>query len=333
MKKRGLALVSGGLDSILAALLIKNQGVEVKGIHFLNGFETGARKGSPSGEVLEKNRLDTKVIDVSRDFLEVVKRPEFGYGSSVNPCIDCRLFMLEKAGEILEEEDAGFLVTGEVIGQRPMTQNRQTIELIEERSGLEGMIVRPLSAKLLPPSLPEEKGLIDREKLLDIEGRSRKRQLELADEMGLEDFEQPAGGCLLTDPNFCKRVKELWKRKEIEEVNYQEMMLLKYGRHFRLPDGSKAIVGRDKEDNEMIDKWSQGYLKLDVAGFPSPLTLLSPEASEKETEIAARLTAGYSQAREEEKVEILVEKNGEQSKLEIETFGPNEEKIREELII
>ena len=325
MKRKGLALISGGLDSFLAAALLKKrQKINVKGIYFFNGFEPGSREGSKFDKVTNKTWLETEVKDVSKDFLKVIRDPNFGYGSSVNPCIDCRIFMLKEAKKEMKKEGAEFLITGEVVGQRPMSQNRQSMDLVEERSGLSGRIVRPLSAKLLPPTIPEKKGLIDRDKLLDIEGRSRKRQLKLADELGLEEYDQPAGGCLLTDDNFERRVKDLWNREGSKEASYQEMMLLKYGRHFRLPEGSKAIIGRDEQDNKKIDDLSEGFKKMGVVDHPSPLTLISPEASKNEIRIAGKLTAKYSKA-EDEEVKIFIESENEISEFKIKN-GETEKK-------
>src|SRR4030067_1983115 len=209
---KAIALLSGGLDSTLAAKLVIEQGIELEALNFITVFCNCTGRGETclaSQRAVESLGIPLKVFNVSEEYLDIVKRPQHGYGSNMNPCIDCRIFMLKKAKDYMKEGSASFLVTAEVLGERPMSQRKDAMRLIEKEAGLEGVILRPLSAKLLPPSIPEKEGWIDRERLLNIQGRSRKTQIELAAFFGIQDYTCPAGGCLLTDPGFAKRIKDL----------------------------------------------------------------------------------------------------------------------------
>jgi len=245
---RALALISGGLDSTLAARVIKELGVEVIGLHFDIPFY--ARKKKPLPEI----GIEMREIDIGSEFLEVLAHPRYGFGSHMNPCIDCKILMVKKALELLDGLGAQFIITGEVLAQRPMSQHRQALELIPKKAGAEGLVVRPLSARHLPETLPEQKGWIDRNKLLNFAGRGRSAQIALAKRFGIEHYAQPAGGCLLTDPEFAKRLKELMAHSEIELSNIK---LLKTGRHFRLTPFTKLIVGRNESENEILRNAAQ----------------------------------------------------------------------------
>jgi len=250
---KGLVLFSGGLDSILATKLVLKQNIEVEGINFSTLFWSYKKKENSHFSVksiAEELGIKLKVFEVSRDFLEVVKNPKYGYGSGMNPCIDCRIFMLKKAYQYMKETGASFLITGEVLNERPMSQRLSILKLIEKETALSGLILRPLSAKLLEPTTPEKKGWVDREKFLSIKGRSRKPQMILAKNLGIRNYLNPSGGCLLTDPGFSKRMKDLMKYSP--NFNLEDVELLKLGRHFRISDKAKLIVGRDKEENEKI---------------------------------------------------------------------------------
>lgn len=251
---RAIALVSGGLDSSLAAKLIKDQGIEIIALNFKTPFCLCDRKSS-SGCISHARKLadtlaiELKVINVSEDFFRILKNPPHGYGSNMNPCIDCRILMFKKAKEFMQESGAAFIFSGEVVGQRPMSQQKHTLRMIERESGLEGLILRPLSAKILPETIPEIKGWVRREKLLDFNGRSRKPQFNLADCFGIKDYPCPAGGCLLTDPQFSARVKDLIK---YGELNLNNIESLKVGRHFRFNPQAKLMVGRDEKENQRL---------------------------------------------------------------------------------
>lgn len=255
MKKiKALALVSGGLDSTLAAKIIMDQGVEVLTVNFLSPFCLCNKRGGCQYEAkaaADHLGLSLKSVSVHEEFLAIVKNPKHGYGSHLNPCIDCRIMMFKKAKELMSEEGADFLITGEVLGQRPMSQNKNSLNLIEKESGLTGLIVRPLSARLFPETTPEKMKWIDRQKLLEISGRSRKPQIALVKEFGINDYPCPAGGCLLTDEGFSRRARDLLKYGEFDLKNVE---LLKVGRHFRLSPQAKLVVGRDEKENSRLEK-------------------------------------------------------------------------------
>jgi len=242
---KAIALISGGLDSILAAKLISGLGIDIIGLKFKTSFYARPRKTQDSCGI------EIKEIDISQQFLSIVLNPRYGYGSNINPCIDCKIFMLNKARELMQELDAKFVVTGEVLGQRPMSQNRQNLDLIEKKSGLEGFLLRPLSAKLLKETTPEKERWVDRQQLLALSGRSRREQIKLAKDLGIKEYPQPAGGCLLTNPDFSEKIQKLIN---FGELNLENVELLKMGRFFRLSEKAKLIVGRNKEENESLTK-------------------------------------------------------------------------------
>ncbi len=240
---RALALISGGLDSALAAKFIQNQGIEVVGLYFQIPF-SGCKK-----EMLSSLGVVINYIDIKEKFLRVLENPRYGFGSNMNPCIDCKILMLQEARELMPELKADFIVSGEVLGQRPMSQNRQALELIAKRAGVVDLLLRPLSAALLPETLPERQGWVKRQNLLNFSGRSRKPQMELAKKLNITDYPNPAGGCLLTDPGFAGRLKELMAHQELNAGNIE---LLKVGRHFRLGPNAKLVVGRNEKENELL---------------------------------------------------------------------------------
>ena len=256
---KAIALVSGGLDSTLAANLIQQQGIEVLALNFKTPFCLCDRKTSQGCSHAAKTTADNlgvelKMVNIGDEFLQVIRSPRHGYGSNMNPCIDCRILKFKKAKEYMQETGAAFILTGEVLGQRPMSQHRQALMLIEKESGLEGLVLRPLSAQLLPETIPERQGWVDRDKLLSFNGRSRKPQFSLAKELNIQDYSCPAGGCLLTDPEFSKRIKDLMLRGKLD---FNNVNLLKLGRHFRLSQDSKLIVGRDEKENQRLINLAQ----------------------------------------------------------------------------
>jgi tRNA-specific 2-thiouridylase len=293
---KAIALLSGGLDSTLAVRLILDQGIEVQALNFVTPFCTCNRQGRcEARHVGDQLGLPVQLIPLTDDFFQVLKHPRFGYGSGMNPCLDCRILMFSRAKEWMEEIGAGFVFTGEVLGQRPMSQHRQAMHLIDRESGLEGRVLRPLSAKLLAPTIPEQDGIVDREKLLAIEGRSRKEQISLAAEYGMADYPCPAGGCRLTDPGFARRMRDLVEQKSDFDLN--DVNLLKVGRHFRLSSQTKAVVGRNEEENQrLLNLAQQGDLLFEVTTCGSPLTLLRGETDGDSIRHAAAMTARYSDA-------------------------------------
>jgi len=304
---KAIALLSGGLDSTLAARLVLDQGIELEALNFMTVFCTCTNKGATclaSQKAVETLGIPLKVFNVSEEYLNVVRNPKHGYGSNMNPCIDCRIFMLKKAKVYMEESGASFIITGEVLGQRPMSQRRDAMRLIEKEAGLEGLILRPLSAQFLPVTLPEREGWIDREKLLNIQGRSRKPQMKLAEQFNIRDYPCPAGGCLLTDPGFARRIRDLMENQYDFSLN--DVHLLKFGRHFRLSPTVKLVVGRNEEENQKIETFSlAGDVLLKTVHYPGPVSLLRGEADSPELDKAASIMVRYSKAKNLDKAEII----------------------------
>lgn len=331
---KAIALLSGGLDSTLAAKVVKDEGIELEALNFLTVFCTCTNRGETclaSQKAVDSLGIRLKVFNVSEEYLNVVKNPKHGYGSNMNPCIDCRIFMLKKSKAYMAESGASFIVTGEVLGQRPMSQRRDAMRLIEKEAGLEGLILRPLSAKFLPVTLPEREGWIDRGKLLSIQGRSRKPQIEMADHFGIRDYPCPAGGCLLTDPQFARRMKDLILHDPGFSLN--DVHLLKVGRHFRLSPRLKLIVGRTEEENQKIQTFAQeNDLLLRMVHYPGPLSLLRGEAHGEEIEKAGAITARYSKAKVLEEVEIHYRKAKEDTHRSILVAPASDEKIRDLMV-
>ena len=303
-KTKSLVLTSGGLDSILAARVLKELGVEVTALTFRSNFfnENKAIK------MTEKIGVELRVIDFSEEHLDMVKKPKYGYGSAMNPCIDCHLMMIKKAGEIMKKEKYDIVATGEVLGQRPMSQDKDALKLIEKQSDIEEYLLRPLSAKLLDPTIPEQEGLINREKLLDISGRSRQRQMKLAEKYGIKDYPTPAGGCLLTESVFGKRLKDIFDLKP--DCDGNDVGLLKHGRHF-LENKTKIVVGRDKNENTKLEDIAQaGDVLIDMKEYMGPTTLVRSYGdilSDDVLEKAKGLTQHYStKARGKKNVEFVI---------------------------
>lgn len=291
---KAVALFSGGLDSVLACVLMQEQNVSLIAVYFLLPFHFLPKKNERFLPRKMANQLGIplKIIPLRQDYISLIKNARYGYGAGMNPCIDCRIYMLTLARDFMEQIGADFVVTGEVLGERPMSQHRQAMELIERKSGLTGRLLRPLSAQLLEPTRPETEGLICREKLLAIQGRSRKPQMELAAKFGIREYPNPAGGCLLTDKIFARRLREALTHGE-ETV--RELKLLRIGRHFRLNSGRKVIVGRNERENRMIHNLSRpGDAILEPVDIPGPTVLLLNSASQEDTLTAARICARYS---------------------------------------
>jgi len=328
-KIRALGLMSGGLDSTLAANLMQNLGIEVLGLHFSTGFcvadrhrllgNSNNRNKPYRNEALHAGaqlQVPVEIIDIKDRYLpEVVLNPKHGYGSGMNPCIDCRIFMLQRAKEIMLERGYDFIFTGEVLGQRPMSQRRPPMQMIEIEARLKGLLLRPLSAQVLPPTIPEEKGWVDRDKLYGIVGRGRHKQMQLADEFGLVDYPQPAGGCcFLPDKNYARKLRDLLTHNG-PDVDPDDMMLLKVGRHFRLGDDVKIIVGRHESENDFLERFRDGRGSVWLEAFSSPLTLIEGPPSAADLEFACRITARYSAGRAEYEVPVLWQLDGHEGQL------------------
>jgi tRNA U34 2-thiouridine synthase MnmA/TrmU len=311
---KAVALYSGGLDSTLAILVMLKQGVEVTAVTFLNHFGCDISDRSSCSRdpfaASVKFGFQVKLAHLSDKFLEIVKNPKFGHGKNMNPCIDCRILMLKEAKEFMNLLGADFLITGEVLGQRPMSQRKECFPLIDKAAGVKGLVLRPLSAKLLPITIPEEKGLVNRDMLYDFRGRTRKPQMALAKEFGLTEYPTPAGGCLLTEPIYSYKLKDLLDHDK--NPQYKDINLLKVGRHFRFSPECKIIVGRDKEENNIIRSLAdpEDYL-LRVEGFGSPITIIRGRVTEEAIYLAASLCARYSDAKRLPAVKVAVLKNGQ----------------------
>ena len=329
-KVKAIALLSGGLDSTLAAALTKRLGFGVIGVNFSTGFCTGQGRCDTvlaAGRVLG---IPVRLLDVVDEYLDVVRRPKFGYGSGMNPCLDCRIFMLKKAKELLEKEGAEFVVTGEVLGQRPMSQHYRALKLVAEESGLGDRLVRPLSGRLLPATYPEKRGWVRREDWLDIQGRSRRRQLALAREWGIEEFTQPAGGCcILLEKTYAARLKDAFAHIGADKMTKEDFALLRFGRHFRLSPKVKVIVGRDETENAVLAGFARGRLRLEFLDVPGPTALVEGNPTEDELVLAARLAARYADVTPDEEVRIIVT-NGEDSReLRVKALPPDDQRLKE----
>lgn len=301
---KAIALFSGGLDSTLALKLIIDQGIEVLAVNINTGFGSTKDRLEHMQNMCAQVGAELKIIDIESEYLQdVLFDPKHGYGKNFNPCIDCHAKMFAVAKRVMESEGASFLISGEVLGQRPMSQNKEAMQTVLNESNCDGLLLRPLSAKALAPTLAEINGWVDREKLEGIVGRSRDRQLELVAEIGLEDFESPGGGCLLTDENFAKKMLDFIKYDKFE---VKDIPVMKFGRHLRLPDGAKLVVGRNKDENlhlQNID--SQKYNHVKTVALPGPHSLLSKNATKADRELAAKIILTYCKTKEDTEYTIL----------------------------
>jgi tRNA-specific 2-thiouridylase len=303
MKTKAIGLLSGGLDSILAVLLVKEQDIEVLALNFVTPFTLESEDGCRGGMVELACRLgaELRVQHLGSEYLEMLKDPAHGYGRNMNPCIDCHAFMLREARKVMEAEGATFVFTGEVLGERPMSQHRRGLQIVERESGLEGRLLRPLSALLLPPTAVEEQGIVDRARLHGISGRSRKPQIRLAQVLGVTEYPAPAGGCLLTDPLYSRKVKDLITFGELDVASAR---LLRVGRHYRLGCSAKLVVGRDQTENAALEGFSRGNdVILSTFPIPGPVGLLRG-GNNGSIELSARVCAYHSDARNEKEVPV-----------------------------
>jgi tRNA-uridine 2-sulfurtransferase len=288
---KAICVFSGGLDSMLAAELIRAQGIDVLALFFETPFFTADRALISARSM----NLPFKVVNITERHLEVVKNPKHGYGGNMNPCIDCHALMFRIAGEMLASEDAAFVFSGEVMGQRPMSQNKKALALVAKESGLHGLLLRPLSAKCLSPTIPEAEEWVKRDQLLGIQGRSRKPQMNLAAELNLGDYPSPAGGCLLTERGFSRRLKDLLSNNPEVIVNHLES--LKLGRHFRINDHVKIVVGRNKRENDKLKKLAMKEdVVLNTVSVPGPVVLMSGSSLNEAIDLAVQITLSYSDA-------------------------------------
>ena len=317
---KAVGLFSGGLDSTLAMRIMLEQGIKVAALHFRTAFsyvERNRRAGrgpvtpTDAERAAATLRIDLEVIDVSVEYLPLVLDPRYGYGSGMNPCVDCRIFLLRQAKIWMEEHGYHFIFSGEVVGQRPKSQMRPSLNTVERESDLRGYLLRPLSAKLLKTTVPEERGWVDRDKLYGISGRGRKAQIALAEQFGITDYAQPSGGCCyLIDKTYSRRLRDFLAREGAEALTADHVQLLAVGRHLRLSPGPKVIVGRHERENEYLDACNVDGVLLTTVDHPGPTTLIAGEAAREEIELAARITAGYSDGKEEAAVRVQIRDNG-----------------------
>ena len=315
---RALGLISGGLDSTLAARLLMEQGIAVSGIAFVTPF-FGAAKAVAAARVVG---FPLTVRDITAAHLAMVRNPPSGYGAHMNPCIDCHALMLRVAGEVMDAEGFDLLFTGEVLNERPMSQSLRSLNRVANRSGRRGHVLRPLSALRLEPTVPEREGKVDRARLLDLEGRSRRRQFELAARWGITGYPTPAGGCLLTDPNFSRRLRDLFEHGP--EPDTHALELLKIGRQFRIRGGVKAAVGKNDADNKALAALrAPGDLLVRTHGVPGPVAVVSGAADETDLAVIAGICARYSDGRAGA-VRLLVEDATGVRELLAEAIAPKE---------
>ena len=318
-QRKAVALISGGLDSLLAAKVIQQQGVHVEGINFFTGFcveghshairkqDRTRPKRNNALWVAEQLGVKLHMIDIVEPYKDVVLNPRHGYGANLNPCLDCKIFMVQKAYEWMQAKGFDFIITGEVVGQRPKSQRRDTMPVVSRESGAGDRLLRPLCARNLPPTLPEREGWVEREKLYDWSGRSRKPQIALAHQLGFVDYAQPAGGCcFLTDSSYAVKLADLWQSRHRRDYDLDDIMLLKVGRHLRPQPHFKLIVGREEGENNFLEGYRRRFVHLRTLSHPGPLVLLDGEMGEQDLDLAARLAARFSQGREADAVTVEV---------------------------
>jgi len=336
--RKAVALISGGLDSMLAAKLVKDQGIHVEGINFFTGFcvegHTHAIRANKSNKPKRNNALwaaeqvgiRLHIVDVIEEYKDVVMNPKHGYGAHMNPCLDCKGFMVKKAREWMEQRGFDFIITGEVVGQRPMSQRKDTMPVVARESGAFDRLLRPLCAKILPPTLPEREGWVDRDKLLDFSGRNRKPQMALAARYGFQDYAQPAGGCcFLTDGNYTRRLGDLWAHRGDKRYELDDILLLKIGRHLRPRPHFKLIVAREEGETNFLMGYRRDFTSLTATSHSGPLVLAEGELNEDDLLLAARLTARFGQGRDAGRVTVEIHPHGAVPRsIEVEPMHPDE---------
>ena len=330
---KAVALISGGLDSLLAARIIQNQGVQIEGINFYTGFcvegHTHAIRNKDKGNAKRNNALwvaeqlgiKLHIIEVIEEYKDVVLNPKHGYGKNMNPCLDCKIFMVHKAQAWawMEENEFDFIITGEVIGQRPKSQRKDSMPVIARESGAEDRLLRPLCAKNLPVTLPEREGWVNRDELYDFHGRNRKPQIALAHKFGFTDFAQPAGGCcFLTDQSYSSKLKDLWSARGERNYELDDIMLLKVGRHIRPKPYYKLIIGREDGENNYLSGYFNEFTNIKTISHKGPLALIDGTVNKTDMEEAAAIVARYSQGRDADTVEVeITDCNGAAERLSV----------------
>jgi len=332
--KKAIALISGGLDSMLAAKLLLEQNIHVEGINFFTGFcveghthairkkDKNKAKRNNALWVAEQLGIKLHIIDIVEEYKDIVINPKHGYGANLNPCLDCKIFMLKKAHEWIKANNFDFIITGEVIGQRPKSQRKACMPIVAEKSGAEDLLLRPLSALNLELTKPELEGWVDREKLLGFTGRSRKPQFALAEKFNIEDYAQPAGGCcFLTDKAYSNKLQDLWTNRNSKHYELDDIMLLKVGRHIRPKDNFKIIVAREEGENNFLQGYKKNFISLELENTGGPIALIDGKIeSDQDLELACKILGRFSKAESNDIVETKV------------TFKPEEGAIKSKIV-
>ena len=336
--RKAVALISGGLDSLLAARLMLDQGIHVEGINFYTGFcveghthairKRDKKKPKRNNALWSAEQLGIKlhIIDIIEEYKDIVINPRHGYGANLNPCLDCKIFMISKAKQWMEQQGFDFIITGEVIGQRPMSQRKDLLPVVVRESGADDRLLRPLCAKNLAPTLPEREGWVDRDRLLGFHGRNRKPQMALAKHYGFEDYASPAGGCcFLTDENYSKKLADLWQAQNRKTYELDDIMLLKVGRHIRPRPNYKLIVSREEGENQFLNGYRKQFTHIETQSCGGPLTLVDGDASDQDLETASRIVARFSQGKNQDRVTVKITRlGGEEQIMEVLPMPPSE---------
>lgn len=315
--KKAISLISGGLDSMLATKMIIEQGVHVEGINFFTGFcveghthairKHDKPKRNNALWVAEQLGIKLHIIDIVEEYKNIVLNPKHGYGANLNPCLDCKIFMVKKAKEWIKENNFDFIITGEVVGQRPKSQRKHTMPVIAAESGADDLLLRPLSAKNLAITKPEREGWVQREKLSDLSGRGRSRQIAMAQKFGIEDYAQPAGGCcFLTDKNYSSKLQDLWSARGCRQYELDDIMLLKVGRHMRPNENFKIIIGREEGENNYLEGYRKQFVHLRTPKHMGPLALVDGDPSAEDLHLAARIIARFCDGRDTASVAVQI---------------------------
>jgi tRNA-uridine 2-sulfurtransferase len=318
-QKKAVALISGGLDSMLAARCMQEQNIHVEGLNFYTGFcveghthairkkDQKKSKRNNALWVAEQVGFKLHIIDVIEEYKSVLLNPSHGYGANMNPCLDCKSFMVKKAVQWMQQNDFDFIITGEVIGQRPMSQRKDTMPVIAQESGANDLLLRPLCALNLPPTLPEREGWVSRDHLYGFNGRSRKPQIALAAQYGFEEYAQPAGGCcFLTDASYSSKLTDLWANRGVRDYEIDDIMLLKVGRHIRPTKHYKLIIAREEGEANFLSGYKKQFTHLFTTSHPGPLVLVDGELHEEDLQQAARIVARFSQGRDADSVDVRI---------------------------
>jgi tRNA-specific 2-thiouridylase len=319
---KAVALISGGLDSMLAVRVMQEQGIEVEGINFFTGFcvegHTNAIRNQHKDKqkrnnalwVAEQLGIKLHIVDVIEEYKDVLLNPKHGYGANMNPCLDCKIFMVKKAVEWVKQNHMrgfDFIITGEVIGQRPKSQLKRTMPIVAAESGADDLLLRPLCAKNLQPTKPEREGWVDRDKLYGFHGRNRKPQIALAKQFGFDDFATPAGGCcFLTDESYSSKLVDLWKARNSREYELDDIMLLKVGRHIRPKADFKMIIARDAGESKFLEGYRKQFISLYSTSHNGPMAIIDGEIEQQDFSLAASIIARFGQGRDADEVEVEI---------------------------